>query len=43
MNKHIITGAYPEIWDQGLNPAKWMASCLQTYVQRDVRLLRDIS
>lgn len=43
VNKHIITGGYPEIWDQGLTPAKWMASYVQTYVQRDVRLLRNIS
>jgi|GEM_PF-4623657 len=33
---------YPEIWDQELNPGKWMASYVQTYVQQDVRLLRNI-
>ncbi|MGJ7031383.1 ATP-binding protein [Niabella hirudinis] len=43
VNKLIVTGGYPEIWDQGLNPGKWMASYVQTYVQRDVRLLRNIS
>ncbi len=43
VNKHILTGGYPEIWDQNLVPAKWMASYVQTYVQRDVRLLRNIA
>ena len=39
----MIKGGYPEIWDQNLQPRKWMASYLQTYVQRDVRLLRNIT
>lgn len=43
INKQIINGGYPEIWDQDLVPGKWMASYVQTYVQRDVRLLRNIS
>jgi predicted AAA+ superfamily ATPase len=43
INKHILTGGYPEIWDQQLIPGKWMASYVQTYVQRDVRMLRNIS
>lgn len=43
INKHILTGGYPEIWSQGLMPEKWMASYIQTYVQRDVRLLRNIT
>ncbi len=41
--KQILTGGYPEIWDQQLIPEKWMASYVQTYVQRDVRLLRNIT
>jgi predicted AAA+ superfamily ATPase len=43
LNKQILTGGYPEIWDQNLIPGKWMASYVQTYVQRDVRLLRNIT
>ena len=43
VNKQILTGGYPEIWDQNLIPGKWMASYVQTYVQRDVRLLRNIT
>lgn len=43
VGKHIIKGGYPEIWDQKLDPHKWMPSYLQTYVQRDVRLIRNIT
>lgn len=43
LHKIILTGGYPEIWQQKLDTTKWMASYVQTYVQRDVRLLRNIS
>ncbi len=43
IHKHIITGGYPEIWDQQLIADKWMSAYIQTYVQRDVRLIRNIS
>jgi uncharacterized protein len=43
LNKLIFTGGYPEIWDQKLLPNTWMNSYVQTYVQRDVRLLRNIT
>jgi predicted AAA+ superfamily ATPase len=40
---YIYTGGYPEIWDEGLSPKSWLQSYIQTYVQRDVRLLRNIT
>lgn len=43
VHQHILTGGYPEIWAEKLNPDSWMNSYLQTYVQRDVRLLRNIT
>jgi predicted AAA+ superfamily ATPase len=43
INQHIITGGYPEIWNEKLNPTKWMGGYVQTYLQRDVRLLRNIT
>lgn len=43
IHKYILTGGYPEIWDQDLIPRKWMSSYVQTYLQRDVRLLRNIT
>ncbi|MBX2896639.1 MAG: ATP-binding protein [Cyclobacteriaceae bacterium] len=41
--QHIFTGGYPEIWQQKLSVSKWMAAYFQTYVQRDVRLIRNIN
>lgn len=43
VNKHILTGGYPEIWNEKLVTNIWMGSYIQTYVQRDVRLLRNIT
>ena len=43
VNKHILTGGYPEIWNEKLIPGTWLNSYVQTYVQRDVRLLRNIT
>lgn len=43
VNKHIFTGGYPEIWNEKLRPGTWLNSYVQTYVQRDVRLLKNIS
>ncbi|MEO6404896.1 MAG: ATP-binding protein [Ferruginibacter sp.] len=43
INTHILSGGYPEIWNEKLNASKWMSSYVQTYVQRDVRLLRNIT
>jgi uncharacterized protein len=43
LHKLVLTGGYPEIWSEQLNVNAWMNSYIQTYVQRDVRLLRNIS
>ncbi len=43
VNKHILSGGYPEIWNEDLVADKWLSSYLQTYIQRDVRLLKNIS
>ncbi len=43
VNTHIFTGGYPEIWNEKLVPGIWLNSYVQTYVQRDVRLLRNIT
>ncbi len=40
---YMYTGGYPEIWNEGLSPKTWLHSYIQTYVQRDVRLLRNIT
>ena len=43
IHQHIITVGYPEIWNEKLNPSKWMGGYVQSYLQRDVRLLRNIT
>lgn len=43
INNHILTGGYPEIWNERLVADTWLKSYVQTYVQRDVRLIRNIS
>lgn len=43
VNRHILTGGYPEIWNENLVADTWLKSYVQTYVQRDVRLIRNIS
>ena len=43
VNKHVLKGGYPELWKENLNPGTWLNSYVQTYVQRDVRLLRNIT
>lgn len=43
LDQHILKGGYPEIWNQKLIAPKWMSAYVQTYVQRDVRLLRNIT
>lgn len=43
LNEFILTGGYPEVWKENLSSSKWINSYLQTYVQRDVRQLRNIS
>lgn len=39
---NMLNGGYPEIWTERLNPKKWLDSYIQTYIQRDVRQLKNI-
>lgn len=36
-------GAYPRIYDRGLDPRRWLADYATTYVQRDVRQVLNVS
>ena len=38
----LIRGLYPRVHDRSLNPARWYANYVSTYVERDVRELIDI-
>jgi len=39
----IFTGFYPRIYDRKINPRDFYTNYLQTYVERDVRLIKNIS
>lgn len=43
VQEHIFKGGYPEIWDENIAAPKWIQSYIQTYLQKDVRLLRNIT
>ena len=38
----IFQGFYPRIYDRGIPPEKFYSDYLETYVQRDVRLIKNI-
>jgi predicted AAA+ superfamily ATPase len=42
MDDALITGGYPRILDQRLDPGDWLGSYVRTYVERDVRLISNI-
>ncbi len=41
--KLIWTGGYPRIYDQGLDPHRWLADYSTTYIQRDVRQVLKVA
>lgn len=43
LNNWLLTGGYPRIYDKGIAPMDFFPSYVQTYLERDVRLLRNIS
>jgi hypothetical protein len=38
----LLRGLYPRLWDRSVGPADWYGAYLQTYVERDVRLIKNI-
>ena len=40
---HILYGGYPEVITKKINAADWFAGYINTYVERDVRQLKNIS
>jgi predicted AAA+ superfamily ATPase len=41
-NELILQGCYPELFDKNRSPGIWYPSYIRTYVERDVKLLRNI-
>jgi hypothetical protein len=42
LDETLVTGGYPRILDQRLEPSEWLSSYVRTYVERDVRLISNI-
>lgn len=42
-NELLFTGAYPPIHDQRIAPQEWYAQYIKTYIERDIRQLKNIS
>ena len=40
---HIINGGYPEVIAEDINPTDWYPNYISTYVERDVRQLKNIN
>lgn len=40
---HILHGGYPEVIAKNIKPAEWYGSYINTYAERDVRQLKNIS
>jgi len=42
VNDWLFTGGFPRIYDQEIAPSDFFPNYIQTYIERDVRLLRNI-
>jgi len=40
---YLFTGFYPRIYDMKLNPTTWYSNYVQTYIEKDVRQIKNIS
>ena len=43
LNDWLFTGGYPRIYDKTIDPTDFYPNYIQTYIERDVRLLRQIN
>lgn len=43
LNQWLFTGGFPRIYDKNIHPADFFPSYVQTYLERDVRTLKNIT
>jgi len=43
LNEFLFNGGYPRIYDLQLDPTKWLRNYFQLYVEKDIRLLTNIT
>jgi predicted AAA+ superfamily ATPase len=42
LEESLLTGGYPRIFDQRLDPSDWLRSYVATYIERDVRTISNV-
>ncbi|OGQ07523.1 MAG: AAA family ATPase [Deltaproteobacteria bacterium RIFCSPLOWO2_12_FULL_40_28] len=42
LNDLLFSGGYPRIYDQSLQPTDWLQNYVETYLERDVRSLKNV-
>ena len=42
-NTLLLNGCYPPVYDQHIPPADWYPNYIRTYIERDVRLIKNIT
>jgi hypothetical protein len=43
IEKYMLTGAYPRIYDMNLEPSEWHSNYVATYLERDVRQVKNVT
>jgi predicted AAA+ superfamily ATPase len=43
LNTLLFKGSYPSLYSQDIEPNKWYSNYIRTYIERDVRLLKNIT
>ena len=39
---HLLKGQYPRVWHKNIRPEKWLSNYFETYIQKDVRQIKNI-
>jgi predicted AAA+ superfamily ATPase len=43
LNEYITLGSYPRVYHEGINAREWQKNYIKTYIEKDVRQLKNIS
>lgn len=43
INEHLFKGGYPSLYSNAIDPTLWYANYIRTYIERDVRLIKNIT
>src|SRR5690606_34542996 len=43
ISETLFRGAYPSLYHENTDPVQWYANYIRTYIERDVRLIKNIT